>query len=81
MNNKSLTKSKTFWGALIAFIPALWTFVTSIVPEWKIVSEEEVGDTVAALFTAAGAALAIYGRLKAVTVIGKLESTAETPKE
>jgi hypothetical protein len=62
---KSIVKSKTVWGALIASLPAVDTLLvlTGVLPV------PFLGESAALLINFLGSALAIFGRVKASTKI------------
>lgn len=62
MNTKSILQSKTVWGAIVAALPALLRILgLDTLPGF----DEAAGDLATQITTLAGAALAVYGRLKA----------------
>jgi hypothetical protein len=72
---KTLLTSKTFWGAIIAGVAGLAGAFGHNIPagdQQDIVNQVSAG--AGAAFTVIGAALAIYGRIKAEKKIGKPQS-------
>lgn len=66
-STKSLFASKTFWGAVVAAVAPI------LIPHLHL-STDAVNSIATQLVTLSGAALAIYGRVKAeksVTITGK----------
>ena len=72
-----MLKSKTFWGALIAFIPALWTFITVALPELKVISSEEASDVASGVVTSIGALIVVIRKVQAVYSAVEPDETKE----
>lgn len=73
-------KSKTLLGAILALAPAIWTFIITLYPDWRIVSSEEISDGLAGLVTAVGGILVIIRRLKRQEVINAALSPDPDPE-
>lgn len=66
VEEKPLSKSKTFWGVLIALVPVIDTGLSLI----GVVPAGTLSEGAGILVSAAGSLLAIYGRVKAEKKIG-----------
>lgn len=70
MQTKSLFKSRTVWGALIAGAAPALPVAIKILGWDKYVSAEEITQLAQNAMAVGGGALAIYGRVKATKAIG-----------
>lgn len=73
----NLAKSKTFWGALVALIPAIWTFITIVFPDFKVINSDEVADASAGLVTAIGVLVVLIRKVQAARAVAKLDEPSE----
>jgi hypothetical protein len=69
MDTKSLFKSKTVWGALIAGASPALPMAVAVLGWDRFVSAEEITSLAQNAMALGGGALAIYGRVKARKVI------------
>jgi len=65
---KGILRSKTVWGAIIAGLPALDLILVTA----GVLPAPVVADGADAIISAAGALLAVWGRLKATATIDRL---------
>lgn len=67
-SGKGFFSSKTVWGGLIALVP----LADSLLAQFGILPTGTINEATAAIVSAAGALLAIWGRVKATKSITKI---------